>query len=100
MKMLKFNSIFFTDESPKDKKNLIWERKVQNKIFMDSIKFYPKFNWIYRGFDCKKIDLLSQFRFLLNEIKVLGSNYNFKELIWSNQEFNGIIIEVWWQLGI
>jgi hypothetical protein len=61
---------------------------------MDSIKFYPKFNWIYRGFDCKKIDLLSQFRFLLNEIKVLGSNYNFKELIWSNQEFNGIIIEV------
>jgi hypothetical protein len=27
-------------------------------MFMDSIKFYPRFNWIYRGFDCKKIDFL------------------------------------------
>ena len=31
--------------------------------------------------NCKKIDFLSQFRFLLEEIKVLGSNYNFEELI-------------------
>ena len=51
-------------------------------MFMDWIKFYPRFNWIYGGFDCKKIDLLSQFRLLLEEIKVLGSNYNFEELIW------------------
>jgi hypothetical protein len=36
------------------KKNSIWERKVQNQIFMDSIKFYWSFNWIYGGFDCKK----------------------------------------------
>jgi len=77
-KRLKFNSIFLTDESPGDKKNSIRERKVQNQMFMDSIKFYPRFNWIYGGFDCKKIDFLSQFRFLLEEIKVLGSNYNFK----------------------
>jgi hypothetical protein len=53
-------------------------------MFMDSIKFYPRFNRIYGEFDCKKIDFLSQFRLLLEEIKVLGSNYNFKELIWSN----------------
>jgi hypothetical protein len=53
-------------------------------MFMDSIKFYQRFNWIYGGFDCKKIDFLSQFRFLLEEIKILGSNYNFEELIWSN----------------
>ena len=43
-KRLKFNSIFLTDESPGDKKNSIRERKVQNQMFMDSIKFYPRFN--------------------------------------------------------
>ena len=31
---------FFTNESPIDKENSIWGRKVQNQIFMDSIKFY------------------------------------------------------------
>jgi len=67
-------------------------------MFMDSIKFYPRFNWIYEVFDCKKIDFLSQFRFLLEEIKVLGFNYNFEELIWSNQGLNCIIIEVWWPI--
>jgi hypothetical protein len=73
-------------------------KKIQNQMFMDSIKFYLRFNWIYRGFDCKKIDLLSQFRLLLEEIKVLGSNYNFEELIWPNQGFNCIIIEVLWPI--
>jgi hypothetical protein len=68
-------------------------------MFMDSIKFYPRFNWIYRGFDCKKIDLLSLFRLLLEEIKVLGSNDNFEELIWPNQGFNCIIIEVLWKIS-
>jgi len=72
------------------------KRKVQNQMFMDSIKFYPRFNWIYRRFDCKKIDLLSLFRLLLEEIKVLGSNDNFEELIWPNQGFDCIIIEVLW----
>jgi len=67
-------------------------------MFMDSIKLYPRFNWIYGGFDCKKIDFLSQFRLLLEEIKVLGSNYNFEELIWSNQGLNCIIIEVLWPI--
>jgi hypothetical protein len=43
---LKFNSIFFTDESPVDKKNSIWGRKVQNQMFMDLINFYLRFNWI------------------------------------------------------
>jgi len=51
---LKFDIKFFTDESPVDKENSIWERKVQNQIFIDSIKFYLRFNWIYEGFDCKK----------------------------------------------
>jgi hypothetical protein len=40
--------------------------------------------------------ILSQFRLLLEEIKVLGSNYNFEKLIWSNQGLNCIIIEVRW----
>jgi hypothetical protein len=67
-------------------------------MFMDSIKFYLKFNWIYGGLDCKKNWFLNQFRLLLEEIKVMGFNYNFEELIWSNQEFNCIIIEVWWPI--
>jgi hypothetical protein len=75
-KRLKFDS-----ESPVDKENSIWGRKVQNQMFMDSIKSYLRFNWIYGGFDCKKNWFLSQFRLLLDEIKVLGSNYNFEELI-------------------
>jgi hypothetical protein len=75
-KRLKFDS-----ESPVDKENSIWGRKVQNQMFMDSIKSYLTFNWIYGGFDCKKNWFLSQFRLLLDEIKVLRSNYNFEELI-------------------
>jgi hypothetical protein len=67
-------------------------------MFMDWIKSYLRFNWIYGVFDYKKIWFLSQFRLLLDEIKVLGSNYNFEELIWSNQGFNCIIIEVWWPI--
>ena len=43
-------------------------------------------------FDCKKNRFLGQFKLLLDEIKVLGSNYNFKELIWPNQGLNYIII--------
>jgi hypothetical protein len=50
----KFDSILLTDESPVDGENLIWERKCQNQMFMDSIKFYWRFNWIYGGFDCKE----------------------------------------------
>jgi hypothetical protein len=38
-KRLKFDS-----ESPVDEKNSILGRKVQNQMFMDSIKFYPRFN--------------------------------------------------------
>jgi hypothetical protein len=95
---VKFDSIFLTDKSPVDKENSIWKRKVRNQMFMDSIKLYLRFNWIFRGFDCKKKWFLSQFRLLLEEIKVLGSNYNFEELIWSIQGLNCIIIEVWWSI--
>ena len=98
MQKLKFHNISLTDESPVDKENSIWGRKVQNQMFIDSIKFYPRFNWIHRGFDCKKIDFLSQFRLFLEEIKVLRSNYNFEKLIWLNQGLNCIIIEVWWPI--
>ena len=62
----------FDSKNPVDKENSIWGRKVQNQMFMDSIKFYPRFKWIYGGFDCKKIDFLCQFKLLLEEIKVLG----------------------------
>jgi len=34
----------------------------------------------------------------LEAFKVLGSNYNFWELIWSNQGLNCINIEVWWPI--
>jgi hypothetical protein len=80
---LKFDNILLTDESTVDKENSVW-KNIQNRMFMDSIKFYLRINWIYGGFDCKKSLFLSQFRLLLKEIKVLGSNYNFKELIWSH----------------
>jgi hypothetical protein len=83
MQRLKFDSISLTDESPVDKENSI-QKNIKNQMFMDSIKIYLRFNWIYGGFDCKKNWFLSQFRLLLEEIKVLGSNYNFEELIWSN----------------
>ena len=46
---LKFDSILLTDDSSVDKENSIWERKVQNQIFMNLIKFYWRFNWIYGG---------------------------------------------------
>jgi len=46
LQRLKFSSIFLTDESPVDKENSIWGRKVQNQMLMDSIKFYWKSNWI------------------------------------------------------
>jgi hypothetical protein len=71
-------------------------RKIQNQMFMDSIKVYLRFNWINGGFDCKKNWFLNQFRLLLEEMKVLGSNYNLEESIGSNQWLNCIIIEVWW----
>jgi hypothetical protein len=83
-KMLEFDSIFLTGESLVFKENSIWGKKVQNQMFMDSIKSYLRFNWIYGVFDCKKNWFLSQYRLLLDEIKVLESNYNFEELIWSN----------------
>ena len=53
MKKLKFDSILLTNESPVNKENLFW-KNIQNQMFMDSIKFYLRFNWIYGGFDYKK----------------------------------------------
>jgi len=53
---LEFDSISLTSESPFDKENLIWGRKVQNQMFMDSIKFYWGFNWIYGGLITRKND--------------------------------------------
>jgi len=43
-KRLKFYSILLTDESLVDKENSILKKYIQNQIFMDSIKFYLKFN--------------------------------------------------------
>jgi hypothetical protein len=54
MQRLKFDSKSLTDESPVDKENSILKNIIQNHMFMDSIKFYQGFNWIYGGFDCKK----------------------------------------------
>ena len=52
---LKFGVIFLANESLVDKENSSWGRKVQNQMFMDLIKHYLRFNWIYGGLDCKKI---------------------------------------------
>ena len=35
-----FDSVSLTDESPDDKENSIWGRKIQIQKFMDAIKFY------------------------------------------------------------
>jgi hypothetical protein len=43
-KMLKFDSLSLTDESPIDKENSILKTYIQNQMFMDSIKFYLRFN--------------------------------------------------------
>jgi hypothetical protein len=44
-KRLKFDSLSLTEESPIDKKNSILKKKhIQNQMFMDSIKFYLRFN--------------------------------------------------------
>jgi hypothetical protein len=40
----KYKRLKFDSESPVDKKNQFEEKNVQNQIFMDSIKFYPRFN--------------------------------------------------------
>jgi hypothetical protein len=80
------------------KKFNLRKKKVQNQMFMDSIKFYWRFNWIYGEFDCNINWFWSQFGLQLEEIKVLGSNYNFWKLIWSNQGLNCINIEVWWPI--
>jgi hypothetical protein len=53
---LKFDSISLIDESLVDKENSILRKHIQNQMFTNSIKFYLRFNWIYGGFDCKKID--------------------------------------------
>ena len=47
---LKFNSI-----NPVDKENSIWGRKVQNQMFMDSIKFYPRLIEFMEGLIAKKL---------------------------------------------
>jgi hypothetical protein len=62
---MKFDSISLTDESLIDKENSILKKYIQNQIFIDLIKFYLRFNWIYGGFDCEKNWFVSQFRLLL-----------------------------------
>ena len=43
-KSLKFDSISLTVESPVDKESSILKKYIQNQMFMDSIKFYLRFN--------------------------------------------------------
>jgi hypothetical protein len=62
MQGVKFYSIYLTEKSPVGRENLIWREKGQNWMFMDSIGFYWRFIWIYRGLDCKENWVLSQFR--------------------------------------
>ena len=41
-------------------------------MFMDSIKFYLRFNWIYKGFDCKKNWFLINLGFYWKKLKFWG----------------------------
>jgi hypothetical protein len=41
-------------------------------MFMDSIKFYLRFNWIYKGFDCKKNWFLINLGFYWKKLKFRG----------------------------
>jgi hypothetical protein len=57
-------------------------------MFMDSIKFYWRFNWIYGGFDCKKIDFEVNLGFNRKKLKFWGQIIIFKS--WFGQ-IRGII---------
>jgi hypothetical protein len=46
-------------KSPVDKEKFNLRKKIQNQMFMDLIKFYWRFNWIYIWFDYKKDWFLS-----------------------------------------
>ena len=69
MQRLKLASISLTNESPVDKENLIFKKYIQNQMFMDSIKFYWGFNWIYGGFDWKTIEFYVDLSFYWKKLK-------------------------------
>jgi hypothetical protein len=58
-------------------------------MFMDSIKFYWKFNWIYGGFDCKKIDFKVNLGFNWKKLKFWGQIIIFKS---SFSQIRGLIV--------
>ena len=70
-------------EEEKSKIRSLWTQLNFIKGLIEFMEGLIKKNWF-----------LIQFRLLLEEIKVLESNYNFEELIWSNQGLNCIIVEV------
>jgi len=69
---LKFNSILLTDESPVDKENSIWGRKIQNQMFMDSIKFMKGLIEFMEGLIAWKIDFEVNLGFNWKKLKFWG----------------------------
>ena len=78
------------------KKIQVEKEKFKIRCLWTQLNFIQGLIEFMKGLIARKLIFLSQFSFLLEVIKVIGSNYNVEELIWSNQGFNYIIIEVWW----
>ena len=70
------------------------EEKSKIRCLWTQLNFIKGLIEFIEGLIARKLIFVSQFRLLSEEMKVLGSNCNFKELIWSNQGLNCIIIEV------
>jgi len=60
------------------------EEKSKIRCLWTQLNFIQGLIEFIEGLIARKLIFVSQFRFLSEEIKVLGSNCNFKELIWSN----------------
>jgi hypothetical protein len=69
---------FFIDESPVDKENSIWGRKVQNQMFMDSFKFYWSLIEFMEGLIARKIDFEVNLGFNSKKLKFWGQIIIFK----------------------
>jgi hypothetical protein len=67
-----------TDESPVDKENSIWGRKIQNQMFMDSIKFMKGLIEFMEGLIEQKIDFEVNLGFNWKKLKFWGQIINFE----------------------
>jgi hypothetical protein len=67
------------------------------RCLLDSIKFIKGLIEFIKSLIARKINFEVNLGINWKKLKFL-SNYNFLELIWSNQGLNCINIEVWWPI--